>query len=154
MRGRAVVMRDSDLRRAAARKSRRSRSLLVSSDVPENRDIVAHNKLMLRCEGQGFDARLGDQHPGERVVVVAWQGAGRDGVGGQDGQRIEAHAARDGVETIERKFEAAEGVLDGDFPGRDGTDEDLVFRCRQGCSRLRVEAGRGRYRADEDERAE
>jgi hypothetical protein len=122
--------------------------------VPENRDIVARNTLILRCEGQGFDARLGNQHAVERVVVVAWQAAGRDGVGGQDRQWVETHAAQDVAKTIDREFEAAEGVLDGDFPGRDGTDEDLVFRRCQGCTRLRVELGRVRYRPDVGGRVE
>src|SRR5271157_1001591 len=75
-------------------------------------------------------------------------------MGGQDRQGVKAHAAHDVVKTIEGKFEAAKGVLDGDLPRRDGTDKDLIFRCCQYCTRLRVEPGRLGDRPDEDVRVE
>ena len=79
-------------------------SLFALSGTAENRDIVARNNPVLRRKGQGFDARLRNQHPVEWIVMVAWQAAGRDGVGGQDRQRVETHSKHDVIKTIEREF--------------------------------------------------
>jgi hypothetical protein len=51
--------------------------------------------------------------------VVLWQAACRDGVGGQDRERIEAHTDQNIVETIDWEFQPAKGVLDSNFPCRD-----------------------------------
>jgi hypothetical protein len=120
------------------------------SGVPEKRHTVGGKRAVGRDEREVLGQCLGDQHPVERIAMMAWQPAGRDPVGWLDRQHLEPQPFDHLVEQIEREFQVAERVLDRNFPWRDRTDQNLVFGRSQRNLYPSIEPGGFRDRPDKD----
>jgi hypothetical protein len=96
----------------------------------QKRHIVTCNGRVCGYKRQILGLCLGDQHPVKWVVMMPWQAARCDGMGGLNRQHVETHALKNRLELVQRESQPAERMLDRDFPRRGGTDENLVRRRR------------------------
>ena len=95
-------------------------------------------------------AGLRDEHAVERIGVVAGQSTGGEGVRHGDRERREAKLRDEGGETVNRKMEAAERMLDGDFPHGGRGDVNGTHRIRDNFARRGRQALRGEQGPKED----
>lgn len=96
--------------------------------MTKNCDIVARQSRILRDKHKLFELGLRDQHPVERIGVMARQPAGGEGVRNTDRQRFNSRARQQVIKLVERKAQAPERILDRDLPYRRGADTEFVGR--------------------------
>jgi hypothetical protein len=120
----------------------------------QKRHVVAGKRAVGRNEREVLDQCLSDQHPVERIAMVARQPGGRNSVRWLDRQHLKPRSVDHLVEQIDREFQVAERVLDRNFPWRDRTDQNLVFGRSQRNLYPSVKPISFRNRPDEDMRIE
>jgi hypothetical protein len=117
---------------------------------PEHGDPVSHDGAVACDQRKALRQRLADQHSVEGIIVMLRQSGDTYAMAGQDRQNAASHRVDSGIETIEWKIKPANSLFDGDFPGRDGADQYLVFG-RQDClPDARFKSQRLRRRPQED----
>src|SRR5579875_507926 len=104
------------------------------SDRQQRYAIVAET-LVPGGDGQSFRERLSYQHAVERIVMVAGEPPGCNGVGDADRQRQKAAVLHLPIEVV-RHSELSQRLLDRDLPRAGGRHHDKVGRIRDRVARL------------------
>jgi hypothetical protein len=106
----------------------------------QNSHVVASHHAVAGYQHEIFDHCLSNQHPVERIGVMARQRSGDDRMSRQNRQRFKAHPLHDVIKLVDRKGKAPDRGLDRNFPDRNTAHGNMVFRRCQGTPLVRPEA--------------